>query len=52
MTANSDSVGILLKTLTDVLEIELLKKQQEELNAYDNIVKQLKDVVNLAKTSQ
>ena len=26
MTANSDSVGILLKTLTDVLEIELLKK--------------------------
>ena len=52
MTASTTNpVGILLKALTEVLEIELIKKQKEEFNAYDDMVRQLKDVVDQAKTS-
>jgi len=49
MAAKFDNVGLLLKALTDVLELELIKKQKEELNTYDGMVGQLRDIVNLAK---
>ena len=53
MAEQLDNVGLLLKALTEVLELELIKKQKEELNTYDGMIKQLKNIVNLAhKNSQ
>ena len=49
MAEQLDNVGLLLKTLTEVLELELIKKQKEEFNGYDGMIKQLKDIVHLAK---
>ena len=51
MAKKLDSVGLLLKTLTEVLELELIKKQKEESNTYDGMIKQLRDIVGLAKNS-
>ena len=51
MSEQLDSVGLILKALTEVLELELIKKQKEESNTYDGMVKQLKGIVDLAKKS-
>ena len=51
MAEQLDSVGLILKALTEVLELELIKKQKEESNTYDGMVKQLKGIVDLAKKS-
>ena len=49
MAEKIDSMGLLLKALPEALELELIKKQKEESNTYDNMVTQLKDIVDLAK---
>ena len=49
MAEKIDSMGLLLKALTEALELELIKKQKEKSNTYDNMVTQLTDIVDLAK---